>query len=123
MAAIAETRSEFEQSCAIVRRLRVARERNDEHQRIGTSKRSPHGSRPPDRARRRLLDYYGAELFAFPQRHDAVAGAGTLPDVEERIRAQLCTDRSDQPRHAGNFLAAATRSRAFLGSPAATLFA
>src|SRR5271156_1505735 len=96
---------------------------NDEHERIGRSEPTPHGSRPPDRAGRRVLGHHGAELFAFPQRHDAIAGAGAVPDVEERIRAQLCADRGDQPGDAGDLVAAATGGRAVLGPPAATLFA
>src|SRR5256885_16935982 len=89
----------------------------------GVSWRGTHKPEPPYRARRRVLGHHGAELFAFPQRHDAVAGAGALPDVEERVRPQLCADRADQPGDASDLVAAATGGRTALGPPAATLFA
>ncbi len=116
-------RSEFGQSGCIVRRADIGTGKDDKHERIGTGRRGPHRPRPPYRARRRVLGHHGAELFAFPQRHDAVAGAGAVPDVEERVRPQLCADRADQPGDAGDLVAAAAGGRAVLGPPAATLFA
>ena len=123
MAAIAEMRSEIGQSKCIVRRGEIGAKNDDKHERVGTGRRGPPRPNPPHCAGRRVLGHHGAEFFAFPQRYDAVAGAGAVPDVEERVRPQLCADRADQPGDASDLVDAAARGRAVLGLPAATLFA
>src|SRR6266480_5226441 len=70
-----------------------------DHQPAGTAQRQP-----PDRGRRHLLDHPGAELLAFPQRHDAVAGAGAVPDAEGFLRSQLRPDRPDHADDAGHLV-------------------
>src|SRR5262245_48785557 len=55
--------------------------------------------RPPHARRGRcLLDRGGAELRAFPQRHDAVAAACDIPAYKEHVRSRL---RPDRPYYAG----------------------
>src|SRR6266851_9599365 len=100
----------------------VLLERDYEHERICRTQRNPRGPKPRDRGRRRLLDHSGARLFAFLERHDAIAGAGALPDAEGRLWPQLCADRDDHPGLAGDLIAAATGGRAVRRSPPAALF-
>src|SRR5215470_17367787 len=80
------------------------------------------GPAGPDGGRSRLLGDPGIELLAFPERYDAVAGAGALPDAEERLWPQLRADRIDHVDHAADLLSAAAGGGARLRSPPATLF-
>src|SRR5260370_2978136 len=128
MSAMAQTRAVCAQMRAIVRVIwiegdrdgvGVAQERDDEHERICRTKRNRPGPKSPDRGWRRVLNHCGARLFAFLERHDAIAGAGALPDAEGRLWPQLCADRVDYPSLAGDFVAAATGCRAVRRSPPA----
>src|SRR5438552_16254880 len=78
---------------------------------------------PPDRGRRDLLDHPGAELFAFPERHDAITGAGAVSDAEGLLWSQLRTDRVDHADDAGDLVTAAADRRYAGRLPAAALFA
>src|SRR6266496_5213027 len=74
----------------------------------------------PRRGRDDILDHPRAQLLAFPQRHDAVAGPGDLPDAERLVRPQLCPDRADHVDHAGGLVGATAGDRAICrSSPAA----
>src|SRR3984893_11662720 len=96
----------------------AAQERVHDNQPVRGKRRSA-----PDSGDHRLLDHSGAELFAFPQRHDAVAAAGALPDAEGRLRAELRSDRNDNPDLAADLVRAAAGSRHVRRPPAATLLA
>src|SRR5262249_2424108 len=96
--------------------------RSDEHERISRTQRNRRGGEPPDCRRCSVLGDPGAELFAFFERYDAVAGPGLLPDAEEFLRPQLCADRRDHIDHAADLLAAAAGGRTVLRSQAAALF-
>src|ERR1700730_16450643 len=100
----------------------VAQERDHEHQLVRRKQREARDREAPRCRRRDLLDHSGAQLFAFSQRHDAVAGAGTLPDAEGCLWPQLCADRVDHPGHAGDLVTAATGGRTVRRSSSATLF-
>src|SRR6267142_2428016 len=65
----------------------------------------------------------GAELFAFPERHDAVVADGALSDVEGRLRAEFRSDRNDNPDLAADLVRAAAGSRHVRRPSAAALFA
>jgi len=90
----------------------------DEHRSLDRTPRRASGRR-----RRRLFDHFSARLFAFSQRHDAVAAARTLSDAKGRIRAQLRPDRADHADLAADLLGAAAGGRALCRPSAATLFA
>src|SRR6516164_7037792 len=97
--------------------------RDDEHKRICTNERPCEGSRPPGCRRRRLLGDHGAQLLAFLERHDAVAGACALPDDQRFVRSQFCADRADYLDHAADFVIAAARRRVSVRPSPAALFA
>src|SRR5258708_29067879 len=78
---------------------------------------------PPPRRRRNLLDHPGAQLFAFPQRHDAVAGAGAVSDAEGHLWPQLRTGRIDRGDDDDDLGSVAARCRALCGLSATVLFA
>src|SRR5712671_2949458 len=101
----------------------VAQERGHEHELVRRKQREAWDRDAPHCRRRGLLDHYGAQLFAFLERHDAIAGAGALPDAEGRLWPQLCADRVDHPGLAGDLIAAATGGRAVRRSPPAALLA
>src|SRR5712671_4453494 len=100
----------------------VAQERGHEHQLVRRKQREARDREAPRCRRRDLLNHSRAQLFAFPQRHNAVAGAGALSDAEGCLWPQLCADRDDHPGLAGDLIAAATGGRAVRRSPPAALF-
>ena len=90
----------------------------DEHNGVGGARHCPSGG-----GGGRLVDHHGAQLLAFLERHDAVAGAGSLPDAERLLWPELCPDRADHAHHADDLVLAAAGGRARHRSPAAALFA
>src|SRR6516164_2889678 len=80
-------------------------------------------SRTTCRCRRCLLDHSGARVFAFPQRHDAVAAAGALSDAKGHLWAQLRPDRDDHADLAADLVGHATGGRALCRPSPATLLA
>ncbi len=69
-----------------------------------------------------LFDHPVPQLLAFPQRHDAVAGPGAVPDAQGQLRPQFRADRPDHAGHAGDLVAVAADRRIRRRLAAAALF-